>query len=126
MMACIANGRGRVTPHLEGARALPPQPLHLSPGTLRAIREGLARVTVGGTAHGQGLDALKVAGKTGTAQTGRSGEPHAWFVGYAPADDPRIVVAVILEHAGTGGEEAGPVAEAVFSRTLALLQGDAP
>jgi peptidoglycan glycosyltransferase len=46
-----------------------------------------------------------VAGKTGTAQT-ETGSAHAWFVSFAPADDPQVVVAVILEHGGTAGSEA--------------------
>lgn len=124
MMAVFANGGALVTPYLEASRATPPRRALLRPETVRAIRRGLERVVTAGTARGAGLEAHRVAGKTGTAQTGREGEPHAWFVGYAPADEPAFVVAVVLEHAGVGGEEAGPVAEAIFAACMALRAGE--
>jgi peptidoglycan glycosyltransferase len=69
-----------------------------------------------------------VAGKTGTAQTA-TGDPHAWFVGFAPADDPRIAVAVVVLNGGdlgseaTGGEVAAPVARAVMQAALGVDEG---
>ncbi len=54
-------------------------------------------------------DDAKVAGKTGTAEPGDGGEDHSWFVGYAPYDDPSIVVAVVIERGGTGANAAAPV-----------------
>ena len=45
-------------------------------------------------------------------------EDHAWFVAYAPADDPRIAVAVLVEHGGHGGDEAGPLARRVIAAGL--------
>lgn len=64
---------------------------------------------------------VRVAGKTGTAEVGPPG-PHAWFVGYAPADRPRIVVAVVLEHAGSGADVATPVGRAILEEGLRLTQ----
>jgi peptidoglycan glycosyltransferase len=65
---------------------------------------------------------VRVAGKTGTAETGRPGD-DVWFVGFAPADDPRVAVAVaISDQTGTGGQTAAPVARAVLE---SLLSGNA-
>ena len=65
-----------------------------------------------GTGRGAALAEIAVAGKTGTAQNPH-GEDHAWFMCYAPAGDPEVAVAVILENAGYGGTEAAPVAATV-------------
>jgi penicillin-binding protein 2 len=53
---------------------------------------------------------VPIAGKTGTAESGGGRPDHAWFAGYAPANRPRVAFVVVLEHAGTGGTAAGPVA----------------
>jgi len=53
---------------------------------------------------------VTVAGKTGTAQLGGTGEPHSWFIGFAPAQAPTIALAVIVEQGGRGGERAAPLA----------------
>jgi penicillin-binding protein A len=61
----------------------------------------------------------KVGGKTGTAESGAAGsQPHSWFIGYAPADDPRVAIAVIMEHKGSGTEFATPAARVVLQRAL--------
>ena len=68
--------------------------------------------------------ASRVAGKTGTAQHAAGEAPHAWFIGFAPADDPRVAVAVIVEDGGdagneaTGGAVAAPIARAVMEAIL--------
>ena len=92
----------------------------LMPGTLERIREGLLAVIedprgTGGTLK---IDGISVAGKTGTAETGGGRPDHAWFAGYAPADQPRIAFVVLLENGGSGGKAAGPVARE-FVRALA-------
>lgn len=63
------------------------------------------------------LNGLNAAGKTGTAENS-SGADHAWFIGFAPYDDPQIAVAVIVENAGYGGTAAAPVAASVMSTAL--------
>ncbi len=100
----------------EIARQVP-----ITPFTLANIQQGMF-----GVAHGRHGTARKafdgvgfsVAGKTGTAETGIDA-PHAWFAGYAPADAPQVVIAVMLENAGEGSEEAAPLfrqmAESYFS-----------
>jgi len=80
-------------------------------------------VNDGGTGAHARVEGFDVAGKTGTAQTvnkssykkGGENEDHAWFVGFAPYRNPEIVVAVLIEHGGHGGEAAAPVAQAVLS-----------
>lgn len=59
-----------------------------------------------------------VAGKTGSAEYTQTGNMHAWFTGYAPADAPKVAVSVILEGAGTGGDVAAPVARQIFDYCL--------
>ncbi len=59
---------------------------------------------------GAQLSGVTVAGKTGTAQLGGTGEPHSWFIGFAPAENPTIAIAVIVEKAGGGAERAAPLA----------------
>lgn len=53
---------------------------------------------------------VQVAGKTGTAETTKDAKPHAWFIGYAPAKNPEIVIAVFVDHGGEGSQVAAPVA----------------
>jgi peptidoglycan glycosyltransferase len=69
---------------------------------------------------------VPTAGKTGTAQLGGSGEPHSWFVGFAPVDGARIVVAVLLERAGSGDTEAAPLASHLMADYLALQRSATP
>lgn len=80
-------------------------------GTLAAM---MAQVVREGTGTAAALSGIDVAGKTGTAERG-TGINQAWFIGFAPADDPRVALAVTVERtSGTGGEVAGPIAKAVM------------
>ncbi len=89
-----------------------------SPKTSARIKSMMRKVVLSGTGTGAAIEGLAVAGKTGTAEMGPKSKPHAWFVGFAPADDPKIAVAVILEHGGLGGREAAPVAREIFRTFL--------
>jgi penicillin-binding protein 2 len=100
--------------------------LGASPANLEAVRQALVGVVNEGTAKVARLPNIQVAGKTGTSQVvaldpdnpkkkrERRMEDHAWFVAYAPADDPRLAVAVLVEHGGHGGEDAAPLARRVI------------
>jgi penicillin-binding protein 2 len=96
-------------------------------------------VSPGGTAYASGLGAkYKFAGKTGTAQvftikqnvstrakiTDERKRDHAWFIAYAPADDPKIAISVLVENAGFGASAAAPIARKVLDAYL--LGNDAP
>ena len=106
---------GRViTTQSEVLRRLP-----FSSVTLELLKE--AMIGVVNDQHGTGVLAqipdVIVGGKTGTTQNPH-GEDHAWFVGYAPAEDPKIVVAVLVENIGHGGTFAAPVAKRIISKYL--------
>ncbi len=90
--------------------------LPFSSETIKILNEGLVRVVHGehGTARGSRIPGVTMAGKTGTAQNPH-GEDHSWFVGFAPADKPEIVVCVIFENAGHGSEVAAPVVRKIIS-----------
>ena len=63
---------------------------------------------------GAQVPGITVAGKSGTAQLGGTGEPHSWFIGFAPAENPEVAIAVLVERGGGGGQRAAPLAGAMF------------
>ena len=67
-----------------------------------------------GTGSAAEIDGCGVAGKTGSAQWSSGEETHAWFIGFAPYDDPEIAISVIVENSGSGGSVAAPVAGSVL------------
>lgn len=96
-----------------------------------ALTDMMVGVVDSGTGTAAQIGGVEVAGKTGTAETGQDTPPHAWFVSFAPADDPKIAVAVIVENGGdigneaTGGAVAAPIARAVMQEGLRLdAEGD--
>ena len=90
------------------------------PLSFDVMHEGMYRVVnEGGTAPAARLNEVKVCGKTGTAQNPH-GEPHAWFIGYAPAQNPQVAISVILENTGGGGAYSAPLAGMMFKRYFAL------
>jgi peptidoglycan glycosyltransferase len=94
----------------------------IRPQTARELTAMMEAVVAEGTGTAARIPGVRVAGKTGTAETGRPGD-DVWFVGFAPADDPRVAVAVaISDQTGTGGQTAAPVARAVLE---SLLSGNA-
>ncbi len=140
MLAAIGNGGQLVRPrvvdrivHVDGTeQEFEPEVMNtlpISSENLALIKGSLEDITSGarGTARKafEGFSQI-VAGKTGTAESGQE-EPHAWFAGYTPADAPRVVIAVVLEHAGEGSKEAAPlfrqVAEAFFDWEANQSQG---
>ena len=94
------------------------------------LRRALVGVVNEGTGKSARLPNIQVAGKTGTAQVvaldsdkskrekDRHRKDHAWFVAYAPASDPRVAVAVLVEHGGHGGSAAGPLAKRVIAAAM--------
>ncbi|HSH34778.1 peptidoglycan D,D-transpeptidase FtsI family protein [Schnuerera sp.] len=80
--------------------------------------EGVKR----GTSKNASIKNIRVAGKTGTAEN-TSGKAHAWFIGFAPADNPKIAVAVALEEDGTtGGQTAAPIARNIMIEALNTIK----
>ncbi|MDS1029871.1 penicillin-binding transpeptidase domain-containing protein [Bacillota bacterium LX-D] len=89
----------------------------LEPEIAQLVTEGMTAVVDWGTGRNAQIPGVKVAGKTGSAQN-PNGISHAWFVGFAPADNPKIAVAVILENQGAGGTQAAPIAKSLFNIAL--------
>ncbi len=82
------------------------------------LDEMMQGVVKNGTGSSSRISGITVAGKTGTAEN-ETAKDHAWFVGYAPAEDPQIAVAVLLEYdGGAGGTNAGPIARNVMRKYL--------
>jgi peptidoglycan glycosyltransferase len=125
--ATIANGGVLESPHL-GLEALrgdsvvekleqPTAKRIVNAGVAQTMRDLMVAVVDNGQANGVSIAGVKVAGKTGTAETG-SGTSHAWFIAFAPADKPTIALAVVVENGGRGGEVASPIAGAVLRAAL--------
>jgi cell division protein FtsI/penicillin-binding protein 2 len=90
----------------------------------REISDGLRRAVhaENGSARLAAIDGVEVAGKTGTAEAARSGKENGWFVGWAPATGPEIVVAVAALESESGGKSAAPIAGRILR---ALKRGKA-
>lgn len=88
------------------------------PDVAATVGQWMRRVVTEGTGGAAALSGVSVAGKTGTAENPQ-GKAHAWFAGYAPAEDPEIALAVVVEHGGGGGAVAAPIAREVFRRYFA-------
>lgn len=124
--AALATGQSPVVPHLLQSEVLEQVreewSLELSEAHRAELVAALTRVVnePGGTAYWQRPQGWTLAGKTGTAQNPH-GEPHSWFVGFAPAHDPRIVIAAIVEngHPDNRTSRAVPFASQVVARYLA-------
>lgn len=129
LISAVANGGELVTPHVVRRIHQSGQPdfmrasnrsrdrVPLRPGTLGHLREGMEQVVTGGTGRRVFLKEVAIAGKTGTAETGQPSD-HAWFTGYVPADSPQVAFVVVLEHGGSGGAEAGPLAKLLVEEML--------
>ena len=96
----------------------------VSPETAEALQEMMRAVVTDGSGSGAAISGVDVAGKTGTAQVGEGRNPTVWFVGFAPADDPQVAVAVVVPDGGdvgaeaTGGAVAAPMAKQVMEAAL--------
>src|SRR5204863_2358937 len=101
----------RTRPH-ELGRAIKPQ-------TAAELNSMMQAVVNGGTGTAAKIPGVKVAGKTGTAETGVTHVNTTWFVAFAPADAPKVAVAVVLENQhGFGATTAGPIAKALLQALL--------
>ncbi|HZD60367.1 MAG TPA: penicillin-binding transpeptidase domain-containing protein, partial [Anaerolineae bacterium] len=89
----------------------------ISKNTAAVLKSLMEQVVAKGTGKSAQVPGVRVAGKTGTAEVGR-GEPHAWFLGFAPVENPQVVVAVIVENGGTGGHTAAPIAQQIMAALL--------
>ena len=132
MMAAVANGGVLWKPRLvksveradgsiayESSSKMTGQ-VDLSPAVWAFLRHALSGVVnEGGTGAASRIPGILVAGKTGTAQSvaksdSSKGQDHAWFASFAPADDPQVVVVVLVERGGKGGQVAAPIARQIY------------
>lgn len=108
----LANPAGAPEPYLVAPRGGPVRRSDLTPAQLEGMRRALIAVVERGTAQGQRSADLLVGGKTGTAQNSH-GKDHGWFIGFAPADKPEIVVGAIMEFAEHGTNVAPYVVKTI-------------
>jgi penicillin-binding protein A len=99
----------------------------LPPDVAREIGKAM-RLAVAGElgrryTSGAAVSGLRVAGKSGTAELDGGESPHSWFIGYAPYDDPQVVVAVLVENSGGGSVKASPLAGDLFRAWRAWANG---
>lgn len=133
--AQIGNGGYRIRPHLvntirqsDGTVRYTETPREkiewVDEENLQVVKNGMRRVVQNGGARIYAdLDSVRVAGKTGTAQNPH-GEDHGWFIAFAPMDNPRIAVAVLVENAGYGSQSAAPIASLMIEQYLNGEIGD--
>jgi penicillin-binding protein 2 len=135
MMAAVANGGTLWKPRLvhrvataDGRLIREEAPqiqgrVEMAPVIFEFLREALGDVVTEGTGKQARVPGVSVAGKTGTAQTHefksdadrkRRDQDHAWFAGFAPLEEPQVVVVVFAERAGLGGQVAAPIAREVL------------
>jgi penicillin-binding protein 2 len=121
----------RTTGNLQELPAVPRGKIKAKPETFRLIKNALADVVNVGTATKAKSSLVTIGGKTGTAQVAalRAGpeehipkkfRDHAWFVAFAPVEEPRIAVVVLAEHMGHGGSVAAPLAKEVIETYMKL------
>jgi peptidoglycan glycosyltransferase len=92
----------------------------IKPKTAAQLNVMMQRVVESGTGSAAQVPGISVAGKTGTAETGREGANDTWFIAFAPANAPRVAVAVALsDQDGTGGATAAPIAKEIIEAVLA-------
>lgn len=131
--AAIANEGVIMHPHLlirvqdpEGRVILQSSPrpwlTAIKPEVARIIKEAMVEAVNSGTGKEAIIPGITVAGKTGSAQNPR-GKTHAWFVGFAPAEKPRVAVAVLVENGGAGGIVAAPIAREIMRAVLTPASG---
>ncbi len=123
VVGSISDSNGKVL------KTMLPESLYTFTDTTSAqlLTDMMVHVVKTGTGKKAQIPGISVAGKTGTAENEKSrlgqGYDHAWFIGFAPAEDPQIAVAVILEYQGKGGgQAAAPIAKKVMDEWLKELK----
>ncbi|MDQ1618315.1 MAG: penicillin-binding protein, partial [Actinomycetota bacterium] len=135
MVAAATANTGRVmSPYLvQELRAPDLSPLDItkpkelgqamSPQSAQQLTDMMVNVVENGTGTNGQIPGIRVAGKTGTAQQGGGRRPHAWFISFAPAENPKVAVAVVIENGGeaaeiSGNQLAAPIARDVMRAVL--------
>ncbi|MQB00052.1 MAG: hypothetical protein GEU78_07120 [Actinobacteria bacterium] len=120
--ATIANRGRRAEPRITMGQQIAMERV-VSPRTAATMTGLMENVVEGGTGQRANLGSVGVAGKTGTAELDAAGEMnHAWFICFAPSDDPKVAVAVVAELGGVGGVVAAPLARGILQSVLPLVR----
>jgi len=135
--ATVANGGVLMEPHIvtalsghkSGSRTIQPRQWRdvVAPSVAEEITQAMERAVEGSLGRrftsGAKIPGVLTAGKSGTAELGGSGEPNSWFIGFAPANAPRVAIAIVVEKGGRGGERAAPMAGDLMALALKTLGG---
>ena len=100
------DGTRTIAPEQQGVVFAPDEAAALQVAMRRAVESSVGRQFTSGAK----VPGVTTAGKSGTAELGGRGAPHSWFIGFAPVDNPRIAIAVVVERGGRGGARAAPMA----------------
>ena len=131
--ATVANGGDLMKPRLvtsisgrTGSRPIGPSTMAhvLAPTDAAAIERAMVQAVEGPLGQqfttGAKVPGVTTAGKSGTGELGGRGEPHSWFIGFAPAEAPTVAIAVLVEQAGRGAEVAAPIAGRLMAQALEM------
>jgi peptidoglycan glycosyltransferase len=134
--ATVANHGELMKPHLvtaltgeQGTRSVGQESLRqvIPSQEAAAIRDAMVQAVEGERGRqftsGAKVPGVTTAGKSGTAELGGEGESHSWFIGFAPAENPQIAIAVLVEQGGRGGERAAPLAGSLLATYFELAGG---
>jgi len=129
----VANGGDLMKPRIvtsisgrSGSRQISASTLAhvVAPNDAAAINRAMVQAVEGPLGQqfttGAKVPGVTTAGKSGTAELGGSGEPHSWFIGFAPAESPTVAIAVLVEQAGRGAEVAAPIAGRLMAQALQM------
>jgi penicillin-binding protein A len=129
----IANGGDLMKPRMvtsisgrNGSREIGASTMAhvLAPSDAAAINRAMVQAVEGPLGQqfttGAKVPGVTTAGKSGTAELGGRGEPHSWFIGFAPAESPTVAIAVLVEQAGRGAEVAAPIAGRLMAQALEM------
>ncbi|MDR1412387.1 MAG: FtsW/RodA/SpoVE family cell cycle protein [Actinomycetes bacterium] len=89
-----------------------------TPATATEVTKAMTQVVQSGSGTRASIKGVEVAGKTGTAEVGAGQATNAWFIGFAPADNPVVAIAVLIEGGGQGGRVAAPAAQPILKAAL--------
>lgn len=109
-----------ISPKGETIRKIDPQSDGniVSKENAKTMKDFMRAVVTDGTGVGAYIDGISVCGKTGTADHDNNGTPHAWFIGFAPYENPQIAIAVLVENGGQGGIKAASIAKEIIKTAV--------
>lgn len=123
----LANGGTLYQPHLVNSvldtntgviEAVSPKIIRsnfIDPENMKIVREGMRQTVTAGSARSLSILPVAAAGKTGTAQWSTKKSPHAWFIGFAPYENPQIAITVLVEEGVEGSSMAAPIARDILN-----------